>query len=571
MRYRSQNSDLLLPEYMEAQIKEAVDYALGRRGLPIHRVTAFVTHKCNMFCHYCAGPHLTALEGDSERKKLMLIEDLTVDQYSQYINEIVENTDFIEHVHFTGGEATVKDYLPELVAATSDHGVPSSVTSNGLAGPDFYRSLIDNGLTEIRVSFDSSDAETFDKSVKVTGAFDRVIESIGEITRLRDEDGRDIFLVINACVGEANLTMIKNTMSFMMSLNPNDLKFLLIVQDKEFVIKNKSSVVINELHNKLNNYPRDRYYLLRRKIDSLFVPEASGVEDAEAQKLMTKCYIPMTERTIDGQHYYPCSIYTRHYGEPIGSMDEPFKLQQEKTMRFVDEHNCRQDPICQKYCVNCCKLYNVIMNVAVEADKKVIDTGEILQSSPVLESELAAAKERAKELFATVPERWQQELYKLFLIIKPYGLDHQQELLSMIAKEGIEIEHSLCIDSWHELACFLYSKDERQSTLLSGLERTQAFSKLEGNEALLLLFKAQPSPDILLKLKYKMRVQVPSKRYQLQAGSSSRPIHVTVAHSPDEVNLKRENTLLYNAFPELKRLKFSNDKWQAPEPCSISV
>jgi molybdenum cofactor biosynthesis enzyme MoaA len=552
MKHRSQNSDLLLPEFMERQIKESVQYYAGRRGLPLHRLTVFVSHRCNMFCHYCQGPHLTVLEGDTDAKKTMLREDVQADKFGAYLDEILQASDFIRHVHFTGGEATVNKQLPALIAATKARGLLSSITSNGLAGPDFYERLVESGLSEVRISFDSADPATFEKSVGVVGAFDKVVESIHKITGLRDEGKHDVFLVINACVGESSLKHMEETMSFMLTLEPNDLKFLLIVQDKSVVTQHESNGLTTELHRLLDPYPKERYYLLRRKIDSLFDANSSGLEEAQAQTHVKRCFIPMTERTLDGQNYYPCSIYLRHYGEPIGSLNESFERQQEKTLSFVESHNCREDPICLKYCVNCCKIYNIIMNIAVEADQKVIDTGLQLTVPEIDEVLAETLSKRAQRFFTAPPHSWESQLQRLFLIIKPYGMEHKQEWLGLLAEEGLDVEYSLPIEPWAEFATLLYSTDCSVESMRQGLKKSAVFSELEQGSGELLLFRVDPSPDVLLKLKYKMRVQVPSKRYSLVENGQMRSIHMTVCHSPDEVNIRRENTLIYHSFPTLR-------------------
>jgi molybdenum cofactor biosynthesis enzyme MoaA len=201
MRWRSRNSDLLLPEFMESQAREALGHFAGRAPLRVHRVTAFATHRCNLFCEYCTGPHLTTREGDTERKKEMLRRDLALEDYVRHLDDLLARASGIDHVHFTGGEATIAPRLPELVAATSARGILSSVTSNGMASPSLYARLVADGLGEVRISLDSCDEAEFDRAVGRRGAFRRVVESIREIARLRDREEWDVFLVLNAPPG----------------------------------------------------------------------------------------------------------------------------------------------------------------------------------------------------------------------------------------------------------------------------------------------------------------------------------------------------------------------------------
>ena len=66
----------------------------------------------------------------------------------------------------------------------------SSVTTNGTANPIIYQQLVECGLTEVRISFDSYDAQKFDGSVGVRGAFKKTLRGIQEIVRLRDKEGK---------------------------------------------------------------------------------------------------------------------------------------------------------------------------------------------------------------------------------------------------------------------------------------------------------------------------------------------------------------------------------------------
>jgi MoaA/NifB/PqqE/SkfB family radical SAM enzyme len=536
VRLRSRNSDLLLPEFMESQVREALAYFLGRAPLRVHRVTAFVTHRCNLFCDYCTGPHLTTLEGDAERKKAMLRHDVSVETYERHLDGLLERSEGIDHVHFTGGEATLARHLPELVDATRARGLLSSITSNGLAGPARYAELVRRGLSEVRISLDSADPDEFDRVVGKPGAFPRVVESLREVARLRDEEGRDVFLVLNACVGDANLGKVEETTRFLLSLGPNDFKYLLIVQDKAAVMARRDDALVARLHALLEPFPRRRFFLLRRKIDNLFRPEAQAV--------MKHCFIPMTERTIDGQHYYPCSIYTRWYGAPLGSIDEPFEVQQAKSERFTREHDCRQDPICQRYCVNCCKVYNVVMNWALLAERATLDAGERALETGPTDAEVDDALARLRALEAGLDP---DAVARPFLIIKPHGAAARAELLRLIEAEGLAPEVTP-LPAWHELSCLLYCREATPAAMRKALETSRFLAGVEGSEAWLVRFTAPPAEDALLKLKYRLRTVVPTLRWKVRTPTKVRTIHQTVVHLPDTPELPREAHLVERAL-----------------------
>ncbi|MBI4434531.1 radical SAM protein, partial [Candidatus Uhrbacteria bacterium] len=232
-RNRSQNPDLLFREVMDERIERTADFSSWRTADPstLDRITVFVTHRCNLQCGYCNGPHLTWRVGETDRKREMLRHDLAVAEFTRLLHEAMAHAT-IRHIHFTGGEATAHPDLPAIVAAATEAGILSSITTNGTAGPDVTRALIEAGLTEIRISIDSDSASDFDRIVRIPGSFDRVIASIREVVRLRDEEGKDVFLVLNACVGSMNLDAIERILTFLMALEPNDIKLLVIAEEK---------------------------------------------------------------------------------------------------------------------------------------------------------------------------------------------------------------------------------------------------------------------------------------------------------------------------------------------------
>jgi len=533
---RSKNPDLLLPEVMDERITKTTDFWTERADVlnALDRMTVFVTHRCNLFCQYCNGPHMTLLKRDSLRKKQMLKDDLPLDSFTQLLEETAMRAK-IRHIHFTGGEPTLNKNLPAFVEMAVAHGILSSITTNGTAGPTVYRELIKKGLTEIRISIDSYSSDVFDSIVGINGSFQKIIKSIQEIVHIRDKEGADVFLILNACVGEVNLNEIEKTLRFLISLNPNDIKFLVIAQDKEFVLNHQNNALIRELRKLLDGYPSNQFSLLRAKIDNLFNQNATGLKDQETQAVMEHCFIPMTERTIDGSHYYPCSIYLRYYGQPIGPLTDSFEEQQRKIMEFVRTHDCRTDPICNRHCTNCCKMFNVRANEAsaVNADR-IIEV-----KSDISEQEIEELLSRINSLL-----KKGKSSRRPFLIIKPRGQRWRNEIIAFMEKRGFEIESIAPIKDWPACAKLLYTWPLTKEEALFSLEMDRAFTKLEPGFAELIRFKKDPGINRLTTLKLDARRSFPTRRFQLVIGEKKRWIRLTAIHTPDAEDVKRENTIL---------------------------
>ena len=58
---------------------------------------------------------------------------------------------------------------------------------------------------------------------------------------------------------------------------------------------------------------------------------------------------------VVGDYHFPCIIYMREQGNPIGKIDENVRLERQKWMNNTD---CYKDPICKHNCLDVCVEYN---------------------------------------------------------------------------------------------------------------------------------------------------------------------------------------------------------------------
>jgi MoaA/NifB/PqqE/SkfB family radical SAM enzyme len=533
--FRSKNPDLLIPEVMEERVKRTTEFWSCRTDMlkAIDRITAFVTHRCNLACEYCNGPHL-AEKGEDPEKHEMLKDDLSVESFERLLREAGEGAT-INHIHFTGGEPTLNKNMPRFVEMAKAQGILSSITTNGTANPKLYGELIRKGLTEIRISIDSHSDERFDTMAGVKGTFEKVVRNIREIVRLRDEENADVFLVLNVCVGKVNLEELEKTLKFLIGLDPNDIKFLVIAQEKDFVVSSKTDKLIVELKEKLNEHPLGQFTLLRDKIDNLFNPNATGLRGKETQRVMEHCFVPMTERTVDAKRYYPCSIYLRYYGEALGFVNEPYEMQQAKVMKFIKDHDCRKDPICSRQCTNCCKVFNEHSNqqMTLNPDRSI----EI--ENDITEEEIVQFEREINHMIAI--GKPSEESY---MVIKPHGQQWREGILEFLKEKGIRIRSSTPIPDWPHVAKYLYTSEVTRSRIIFSLEMDRAFRVLEKGPGEILRFTEKVDPETLYRLKLEIRKRFPPMAYQMQIGNKSRRIRVNPVHAPDAKDLERENWIL---------------------------
>ncbi|MEZ5963146.1 MAG: radical SAM protein [Planctomycetota bacterium] len=359
---RSPVPDLLFEDVCEARIGDIRqlldDAAAVDEHTPLHRVTVFVTYRCNLRCAYCKTIARSPDELTARPQKAATFDRA---QFEQMLASHGRTP--IEHLHFTGGEATLLRDLPHMVRAAKAHGVGCvSLTTNGTQPPEAYTALVHAGVDEIRVSLD--DAHDGDREASLLpstwGRAIATVRTLGEMRRA----GHAFFLIVNTVVERRNGARLADLVRFLLALGPDDMKLITSVDEKDALSTFAAAPsVIAELEQILAGYPPQRFPLLRRKVRTVFAGDAIGLESVQpAADGAWRCYIPLTERTVDGRFYYPCSVYLREGGTPLGALAEPQDEQRRKTAAFVERGDCLSDPICRRYCLHCTREFNVGAN-----------------------------------------------------------------------------------------------------------------------------------------------------------------------------------------------------------------
>jgi len=363
-RNRSSVPDLLFEDTQEARLAEIAPLLRHPEGLgpdtPLHRLTVLVTDRCNLACTYCKtiprnGP-------PAVRRAPGRTFDLAA--FARLLETHAGTS--IRHVHFTGGEASAVAALPAMIRRARAEGVVhQSLTTNGTLPPARYLALVEAGLSEVRVSLDAGDAAQGDALSGRRGAWDAAVRTLTALGAAR-RAGAPFFLVVNTVVGLANRRRLPATARFLLELGPDDLKLITEVDGREALGDfPEAGAVRSALEALLAEHPSQALPLLRRKLRTVFATDAIGLEPERRRPpgaAPWRCYVPLTERTVDAERYYPCSVYLREGGAPLGLVSEPAHAQRARTARFVREADCLADPICRRYCLHCTRTFNARAN-----------------------------------------------------------------------------------------------------------------------------------------------------------------------------------------------------------------
>lgn len=509
---------------------------LGNPGLD--RITLFVTHKCNLFCKYCNGPHMN--KGiEPKLRKEMLASDLTFEQYSKMLADWIKHG--ATHIHFTGGEATLNKELPYFIKLASENSILTTLTTNGTADFSTYKNLVNYGLHEIRISIDSTVEKEFDTIVKKKGACKTIKDNIRKLTRLRDQEDRDLFVILNTCIGSFNIENIKKSLKALHELRPDDIKFLVVAEEHDYINSKASRKTVDNLLKSVNDLGKE-YPLLRKKIRALFRKDNMGLKDRTSKHLLEHCFIPWTERTLDSRGIYPCSIYLRYTGKPLTNAVSGFAQQQKAIDDFVENHNCKEDSICIDNCTNCCKQFNLSVNRRLRARSHMIKAQKEAKviAERIKEDELNKVIKTYKEIFNTNTDNLNP-----FIIIKPEGIEHEEEIKQYLKEQRVKILKETTIENWAQFSLFMYSDKISKKKLKFRLAKNKAYEKIDiSNKAMYLMLEKSVPEAKLFRIKQEFRDWFYGKKRILKYEDEEKILDMNCVHSPDLKDLPYQNKVV---------------------------
>ena len=286
---------------------------------PMWRAELILTGRCNFRCPYCR-----MIGGD----------DMPMAQATATIN--LWCADGLKNIRFSGGEPTMYKGLPELVTLAKAGGVERiAVSTNGASSMALYEDLIERGVTDFSISLDACCAEDGDKMAGGRkGAFKRVENAIRELSK-------KVYVTVGVVLTSENRLKAQEVIAFADGLGVSDIRVIPAAQDGETL---PSLEVADHI---LAKYP-----ILRYRIRNL----ASGIPvRGLSEKSPARCGLVLDDMAVMGDKHYPCIIYLREEGEPIGTVGTNMRAEREQ---WFKTHDTLSDNICRKNCLDVCCDYN---------------------------------------------------------------------------------------------------------------------------------------------------------------------------------------------------------------------
>ncbi len=175
-----------------------------------YRLDLALTYRCNNDCSHCYNvEHPTLPPGPSP---VTGQGELKTDDWKKIIDKAWELG--IPHIIFTGGEPTLRNDLPELVAHAESNGQITGLNTNArrLSDERFVARLLESGLDHVQITLESSKPEVHDEMVRSKGAFRQTVQGIRNVL------ATPLYVMTNTTMLKTNVRTIPATLDFLAEL-----------------------------------------------------------------------------------------------------------------------------------------------------------------------------------------------------------------------------------------------------------------------------------------------------------------------------------------------------------------
>lgn len=165
-----------------------------------YRMDMALTYRCNNDCQHCYNARPRNFP------------EMDVSSWEK----IIEHTWNlgIPHIVFTGGEPTLFNELPRLIAFAEEKGLITGLNTNGrkLVDSTFLSRLVEAGLDHVQITLESHDSAIHDRMVAAQGAWEETVKGLQNVLETR------LYVMTNTTLLTDNSSTITDTLHFLAKL-----------------------------------------------------------------------------------------------------------------------------------------------------------------------------------------------------------------------------------------------------------------------------------------------------------------------------------------------------------------
>lgn len=242
----------------------------------------------------------------------------------------------LKNIRFSGGEPTLYPDIIEIVKYCQEKGIERiAISTNGSSKLELYQKLVENGVNDFSVSLDTCCSSNGDKIAGRKDSWYIVVNNIRELSKLT-------YVTVGIVLMEDNIDEVLSTIKFVHNLGVSDIRIISAAQ------YNKPIERLNEIE----QFIRDAHPILDYRISHFNNGRnVRGITERDSNR----CALILDDSIIAGDYHFPCVIYMREGGSPIGVVSKEMRKER---VKWSLEQDCYNDSICRKNCLDVCIDYN---------------------------------------------------------------------------------------------------------------------------------------------------------------------------------------------------------------------
>jgi molybdenum cofactor biosynthesis enzyme MoaA len=296
--------------------------------LRIQRLEIIINETCNFKCPYCKG---LAKDVFGQRTK----RELSYDEVTTYLTELCK-PEPVRCIRFSGGEPTLHKRLADMVKFAKNLGVEKiAVSTNGFSNLTRYCELIAAGVNDFSISLDAPDAQLGDQMSGVKNSWVRVVGNIKALAKIT-------YVTVGVVFTPDNIGRFIDTVTLADKLGVADIRVIPSAQ------WNGELLELSDLPQEI----LDRHPILQYRASNFGGNRrVRGLSESDCHQ----CHLVKDDAVIAGQYHYPCVIYMREQGSPIGKVGPNMRAER---WEWFSNHDSHRDRICRVNCLDVCVEYN---------------------------------------------------------------------------------------------------------------------------------------------------------------------------------------------------------------------
>jgi hypothetical protein len=227
--------------------------------------------------------------------------------------------------------------LVKLVAISKAMGVENiAISSNGSMPFKLYKALHEAGVNDFSISLDAccgSNGEMMAGNKSID--WEDIPDTIRELSSMT-------YVTAGVVLTDENAGELHKIVEYAHHLGVADIRIIPAAQCGKMI----------EGVEQIPQWILDCHPILAYRVKNL--KEGRPVRSIQENDT-DRCYLPLDDSCVSGNYHFPCVIYMREGGEPIGRVGSEMRVDR---CTWVMRHVTHRDPICRENCLDVCVEHN---------------------------------------------------------------------------------------------------------------------------------------------------------------------------------------------------------------------